>query len=67
VYNHTYILQQCHSDIYVDVYIIREMKGEMLFGADDEKLKIKYLWQCLTDWKTFVSSRSSLPNLGRSL
>ncbi|KAN0125051.1 Major facilitator superfamily domain containing protein [Russula decolorans] len=46
------------------VYIIREMKGEMLFGADDEKLKIKYLWQCLTDWKTFVSSRSSLPNLG---
>ena len=42
------------------------MKSEMLFGAD-EKLKLKYLWQCLTDWKTFVSSRSSLFNLDRSL
>jgi len=37
------------------VYIIRELKDGMLFGADEEKLKLKYLWQCLTDWKTFVS------------
>jgi hypothetical protein len=49
---------------YVGVYVIRELKDDMLFGTD-EKLKLKYLWQCLTDWKTFVSSTSPLPNLGR--
>lgn len=37
------------------VYTIREMKDDMLFGPEEEKLKLKYLWQCLTDWKTFVS------------
>lgn len=62
MYNDTNILQECHSDIYVGVYIIREMKGEMLFGTDEEKVKVKYLWQCLTDWKTFVSRRFPLPN-----
>ena len=38
------------------------MKGEMHFSADEEKLKLKYLWQCLTDWKTYVSRRSPLPH-----
>ena len=67
MYNHTYISQECHSDIYVGVYMIRELRDDMLFGADEEKFRLKYLWQCLTDWKTFVSRKSPLPNLGRSL
>jgi len=67
VYNLTYISQECHSDIYVGVYIIREMKGDMQFSADEEKFKLKYLWQCLTDWKTFISRRSPLHDLGQSL
>jgi hypothetical protein len=55
------------ADTYVGVYIIRKLKGDMQFSADEEKLKLKYLWQCLTDWKTFVSRTSPLPNLGPSL
>lgn len=58
--------KDAYSDIYVGVYIIRELKDDMPFSAD-EKLKLKYLWQCLTDWKTFVSRRSPLPDLGQSL
>jgi hypothetical protein len=45
VYYHTYYSQECHSDIYVlGVYVIRELKGDMLFSADEEKFKLKYLW-----------------------
>ena len=53
--------------IYVGVYIIRELKDDRPFDGDKEKFKLKYLWQCLTDWKTFVSRRSLLPNLGQTL
>src|SRR5580698_9353282 len=53
--------------IYVGVYIIRELKDDRPFDGDKEKFKLKYLWQCLTDWKTFVSRRALLPNLGQTL
>ncbi len=55
------------ADIYVGVYIIRELKDDMRFSSDEEKLKLKYLLQCLTDWKTYVTRGSPLPNLDRSL
>ena len=64
MYNHhTHVSQACHSDIYVGAYIVRQLKDDKIFSADEEKFKLKYLWECLTDWKTYVSSRSSHPNL----
>ncbi len=54
------------ADVYVGVYIIRELKDDMRFSADEDKFKLKYLWQCLSDWKTYVTRRSPLPNLDRS-
>ena len=65
MYNHTYISQECHSDIYVGVHIIRELKDDRPFVGDEEKFKLKYLWQCLRDWKTFASRRSPLLDLVR--
>ena len=35
----------------------------MLLGGDEEKFKLKYLWQCLSDWKTFASRKSFFPTL----
>jgi hypothetical protein len=43
------------ADIYVGVFIIRELKEDMRFSADEERFKFKYVWQCLTDWKTYVA------------
>lgn len=40
------------------VYIIRELKGDIQFTAGEEKFKLKYLWQCLTDWKTYATCGS---------
>jgi hypothetical protein len=50
-----------HADIYVGVCIIRELKEDMRFSADEERFKLKYMWQCLTDWKTYVAREFSLP------
>ena len=33
----------------------------MRFSADKERFKLKYLWQSLTDWKTYVAREFSLP------
>jgi hypothetical protein len=52
---------------YVGVYIIRELKGDMRFTAEEEKFKLKYLWQCLTDWKTYATCGSPLPKLDFAL
>ena len=32
----------------------------MRFSADEERFKLKYLWQCLTDWKTYAAREFSL-------
>ena len=48
---------------YVGVYIIRELKADMQFTAEGEKFKLEYLWQCLTDRKTYATCRSLLPKL----
>jgi len=37
------------------VYMIRSLKEDMRFSADGEKFDLRYLWQSLTDWKTFVT------------
>jgi MFS family permease len=55
-----HMLAMLTAGTYVGVYVIRKLKGDMQFSADEEKLKLKYLWQCLTDWKTFVSRMSPL-------
>ncbi len=49
------------AEIYVGVYTIRELKEDMRFSADEEKFELKYLRQCLTDWKTYVARESRLP------
>jgi hypothetical protein len=53
--------------IYVGVYIIRELKGDMRFTAGGEKFNLQCLWQCLTDWKTYVACGSLLPKLDNAL
>jgi hypothetical protein len=52
---------------YVGVYIIRDLKEDMRFSADEEKFELKYLWQCLTDWKTYVTCGSPLPKVDLTL
>ncbi|KAI0001903.1 MFS general substrate transporter [Russula vinacea] len=37
------------------VYIIRELTEDMRFSAHEEKFELRYLWQCLTDPKTYVT------------
>ncbi len=51
------------ADIYIGVHIIRELKEDMRFSADEEKFELKYLRQCLTDWKTYVTRGSPSPQL----
>ena len=46
---------------YAGVCIIRELKEDMRFSADKEGFKVKYLWQCLTDWKTYVTREFLFP------
>ncbi|KAF8846262.1 MFS general substrate transporter [Paxillus ammoniavirescens] len=37
------------------VFIIRRLRADMQFSAGGESFKLKYLWQSLTDWKTYVA------------
>jgi hypothetical protein len=53
--------------MYVGVYIIREFKGDMRSSADEEEFKLKYLWQCLTDWKTYLTRGCPLARLDLTL
>jgi len=45
------------TDICIGAYIIRELKADQRFSADGETFKLKYLRECLTDWKTYVTRR----------
>lgn len=46
--------------VYAGVYIIRELTEDMRFSAHEEKFELRYLWQCLTDPKTYVTCGSPL-------
>jgi len=35
------------------VYVIRKLQDDLRFSTE-EKFELKYVWQCLTDWKTYL-------------
>ncbi|KAF9244581.1 major facilitator superfamily domain-containing protein [Melanogaster broomeanus] len=37
------------------VFIIRRQRADMRFSAGGEKFHLKYVWQSLQDWKTYIS------------
>ncbi|KAF9229153.1 MFS general substrate transporter [Gyrodon lividus] len=37
------------------VFIIRRLRADMQFSAGGEKFKLKYVWQSLKDWKTYIA------------
>ncbi|THH18088.1 hypothetical protein EW146_g2839 [Bondarzewia mesenterica] len=37
------------------VFIVRRLQDDMQFSAGGEKFQMKYVWQCLTDWKTYIA------------
>lgn len=37
-------------------FVIRRLQEDDQFSAGGEKLKFKYIWQSLLDWKTWVGS-----------
>jgi hypothetical protein len=61
VHDHIFCMNATLTNTCVGVYIIRELKGDMRFTAGEEKFKLKYLWQCLTDRKTYATC-GSLPS-----
>lgn len=38
--------------------VVRRLQGDDQFSAAGEKLRWKYIWQSLLDWKTWVSSEA---------
>lgn len=38
------------------VFVIRRLQDDMQYSAGGEKFNIKYIWQSLRDWKTWVAS-----------
>ena len=38
--------------------VIRRLQQDDQFSAAGEKLKMKYIWQSLMDWKTWIGSES---------
>ena len=41
--------------------VIRRLQEDDQFSAAGEKLKLKYIWQSLVDWKTWVCSELCRP------
>jgi len=38
------------------VWVIRRLQADMKYSASGEKFSIKYVWQSLSDWKTWVAT-----------
>lgn len=38
------------------VFVIRRLRADMQFSAGGEQFKMKYIWQSLRDWKTYIAS-----------
>lgn len=36
--------------------VVRRLQGDDQFSAAGEKLRMKYIWQSLLDWKTWLAS-----------
>jgi hypothetical protein len=39
---------------------VRRLQGDDQFSAAGEKLKMKYIWKSLFDWKTWLASTPDL-------
>ncbi|TFY82826.1 hypothetical protein EWM64_g1190 [Hericium alpestre] len=37
------------------VFVVRRLQDDMQFSAGGEKFKMKYVWDALTDWKTYIA------------
>ncbi|KDQ63397.1 hypothetical protein JAAARDRAFT_121105 [Jaapia argillacea MUCL 33604] len=37
------------------VFVVRRLQDDMRHSAGGEKLKLKYIWQSLVDWKTWIA------------
>ncbi|KAI0067785.1 MFS general substrate transporter [Artomyces pyxidatus] len=37
------------------VFVIRRLQNDQKFSAGGENFQFKYVWQCLTDWKTYIA------------
>ncbi|KAA1468266.1 MFS general substrate transporter [Dentipellis sp. KUC8613] len=37
------------------VFVVRRLQEDMQFSAGGEKFRLKVVWQCLSDWKTWVA------------
>ncbi|KAH7917772.1 MFS general substrate transporter, partial [Leucogyrophana mollusca] len=37
------------------VFVIRRLRADMQYSAGGEKFKMKYIWQSLKDWKTYLA------------
>lgn len=42
------------------VFVIRRLQDDMMFSAAGEAFKKRYIWQSLSDWKTWLASASSV-------
>ncbi|KAG1757702.1 major facilitator superfamily domain-containing protein [Suillus lakei] len=38
------------------VFVIRRLRDDMQFSAGGEEFKVRYIWQSLKDWKTYLAS-----------
>jgi len=38
-------------------FVIRRLQKDCQHSAAGEKLKIKYIWQSLSDWRTYLTSK----------
>jgi len=45
-------------DRILGVFVIRRLQEDMRMSAAGEKYNKKYIWQSLSDWKTWVASKS---------
>jgi len=42
--------------------VIRRLQSDDQHSAAGEKLKMKYIWQSLSNWKTYLTSRQKKPS-----
>ena len=48
-------------------FIMQKLKDDGQFSVSGEAFSIKYVWESMMDWKTWVSSKSSVVSLRRLL
>ena len=41
----------------IGVWVVRRLQADMKFSAGGESFRMKYVWQALSDWNTWLASR----------